>query len=128
MRDVIYFERMAIDFRTAIEISPPKYRLDRSLMEKRRILIVDNNDELPVLEQALERLGHEVVVAGERAKALRRDDLDSFDLIISDLADAESNGEPISDIKAFKMGAANYVRSEERRVGKECRCRWSTEQ
>ena len=99
-------------------------------MEKRRILIVDNNDELRVLlEQALGRLGHEVIVTGERAKALRRDDLDSFDLIISDLSEAEVNGEPISElhrkhlvtelngqkngpgvIKAFKMGAANYLR------------------
>jgi serine/threonine-protein kinase RsbW len=100
-------------------------------MVKRRILIVDNNDELRVLlEQALGRLGHEVVVTGERAKALRRDDLDSFDLIISDLSEAEVNGEPISElhrkhlvtplgeefkgrgvIKAFKMGARNYLRS-----------------
>jgi serine/threonine-protein kinase RsbW len=99
-------------------------------MEKRRILIVDNNDELRVLlEQALGRLGHEVIVTGERAKALRRDDLDSFDLIISDLSEAEVNGEPISElhrrhlvtnlsehfktpgvIKAFKMVAANYLR------------------
>ena len=97
-------------------------------MEKRRILIVDNNDELRVLlEQALGQLGHDVIVTGERAKALRRDDLDSFDLIISDLSEAEVNGEPISElhrkhlviprsengpgvIKAFKMGAANYLR------------------
>lgn len=100
-------------------------------MEKRRILIVDNNDELRLLlEKVLGQLGHEVVVTGERGKALRRDDLDSFDLIISDLSEAEVNGEPISDhnrkrlvtplntngttpeiIKAFKMGAANYLRS-----------------
>jgi serine/threonine-protein kinase RsbW len=97
-------------------------------MKKRRILIVDNNDELRVLlEQALGRLGHEVIVTGERAKALRRDDLDSFDLIISDLSEAEVNGEPIGElhrkhlvtplsengsgvIKAFKMVAANYLR------------------
>jgi len=71
-------------------------------MEKRRILIVKNNDELPVLEQVLQRLGHEVVVAAEREKALRRDDLDSFDLIISDLSEDE--------VRAFKMGAANYLR------------------
>src|SRR5678815_2819725 len=103
---------------------------DWSLMVKRRILIVDNNDELRVLlEQALGRLGHEVIVTGERAKALRRDDLDTFDLIISDLSEAEVNGEPISElhrkhlvtelnghkngpgvIKAFKLGAANYLR------------------
>ena len=60
-------------------------------MEKRRILIVDNNDELRVLEEALGRLGHEIVVAAEREKALRRNDLDSFDLIISDLAHGAAN-------------------------------------
>src|SRR5687768_17778447 len=55
----------------------------RSWMEKRRILIVDNNDELRVLlERALEELGHNVVAAAERDTALSRDDLDSFDLII----------------------------------------------
>jgi serine/threonine-protein kinase RsbW len=80
-------------------------------MKKRRILIVDNNDELRVLlEQALENLGHDVVAAAERDKALSRNDLDSFDLIISDLSDAEVNGQPLSDVKAFKMGAANYLR------------------
>src|SRR5262245_37665541 len=96
-------------------------------MNKRRILIVDNNDELRVLlEQALGRLGHDVVVSGEREQALGRDDLDSFDLIISDLSEAEVNGNAISElhrkhveeqfhgpgvIKAFKVGAANYPRS-----------------
>jgi serine/threonine-protein kinase RsbW len=100
-------------------------------MHKRRILIVDNNDELrSLLEKVLGQLGHDVVVTGEREKALRRDDLDSFDLIISDLSEAEVNGQPIGDlqrkhlvtplspngtnpgiIKAFKMGAANYLRS-----------------
>jgi len=64
-----------------------------------------------LLEQALENLGHDVVAAAERDKALNRDDLDSFDLIISDLEEAEVNGQPFSDIKAFKMGAANYLRS-----------------
>jgi len=71
-------------------------------MEKRRILIVDNNDELGILEHALEGLGHEVVISVEREVALRRNDLESFDLIISDLYDEE--------VRAFKMGAANYLR------------------
>ena len=71
-------------------------------MQKRRILIVDNSDELRVLEEALGRLGHEVIVAAARERAVRRDDLDSFDLIISDLAEDE--------VRAFKMGAANYLR------------------
>ena len=71
-------------------------------MDKRRILIVDNNDELGVLEEALGRLGHEIVVSAQRAKALRRTDLDSFDLIISELSE--------NDVRAFKMGAANFLR------------------
>ena len=98
-------------------------------MNKRRILIVDNNDELrALLEQVLGKLGHDVIVTGEREKALARNDLDEFDLVISDLSEAEVNGQPIGDlqrkhlvtptpnasepaiIKAFKMGAANYLR------------------
>src|SRR5689334_7462875 len=113
------------------QVTPLKQALDWSWMQKRRILIVDNNDELRLLlERVLGQLGHEVVVTGEREKALRRDDLDSFDLIISDLSEAEVNGQPIGDlqrkhlvtplstngstpgiIKAFKVGAANYLRS-----------------
>jgi len=99
-------------------------------MQKRRILVVDNNDELrTLLEQVLGKLGHEVVVTGERDKALAREDLDEFDLVISDLTEAEVNGHHISElqrkhlltpvsgegnqpdiIKAFKLGAANYLR------------------
>ena len=57
-------------------------------MRKRRILIVDNNDELrAILENALGSLGHEAVVTGDREEALSRDDLDQFDLIISDLTE-----------------------------------------
>jgi serine/threonine-protein kinase RsbW len=97
-------------------------------MPKRRILIVDNSDELRVsLADVLGKLGHEVVATGDRADALARPDLDEFDLIISDLTDDAS---PVSElqrrhllmslppgtvqpdvIKAFKLGAANYLRS-----------------
>ena len=110
-------------------LSPQQVDL-RSWMQKRRILIVDNNDELrALLEQSLGNLGHDVVVTGEREKALAREDLDDFDLVISDLSDAEVNGQPIGDlqrkhlvtpigplstepaiIKAFKLGAANFLR------------------
>ena len=103
-------------------------------MQKRRILIVDNNDELrAMLEQVLEELGHEVVATGDRAVALAREDLDEFDLIISDLTEDEHSGvQLLSEIKrkrlmvpvvvsseegqqpgivkAFKMGAANFLR------------------
>ena len=100
-------------------------------MQKRRILIVDNNDELRViLEAVLGKLGHQVVVTGDRDQALAREDLDEFDLIISDLTDEPaSQDRPISElqrkhllvaipvegvkpdvIKAFKFGAGNYLR------------------
>jgi serine/threonine-protein kinase RsbW len=101
-------------------------------MQKRRILIVDNNDELrAILEDALGSLGHEAVVTGDRDEALSRNDLDQFDLIISDLTEDLTTSveqpnenhrrhlltpvftdttEPII-VKAFKMVAANYLRN-----------------
>jgi CheY-like chemotaxis protein len=103
-------------------------------MDRRRILIVDNNDELrAMLEQVLRELGHEVVATGDRAEALAREDLEEFDLIISDLTeDADSGVQLVSElkrkrllvpvvvssdeaqqpglVKAFKMGAANFLR------------------
>ena len=103
-------------------------------MEQRRILIVDTNEELrTLLSRVLSDFGHEVVATGDRGEALAREDLDDFDLVISDLTDdAESGVQIVSEIKrksllvpvvvssdetqhqgiikAFKMGAANYVR------------------
>jgi CheY-like chemotaxis protein len=103
-------------------------------MEQRRILIVDNNEELrSTLEHVLRELGHTVVATGDRDEALSREDLDEFDLIISDLTDdADSGVQLLSElkrkrllvpvvvssdeaqqpgiVKAFKMGAANYLR------------------
>jgi serine/threonine-protein kinase RsbW len=103
-------------------------------MEKRRILIVDSNPELRgVLSAALAELGHDVVATGDGADAVSREDLEEFDLVISDLTeDAESGIEIISElkrkrlfvpivvsseetqqhgvVKAFKLGAANYIR------------------
>ncbi|HVF56541.1 MAG TPA: ATP-binding protein [Pyrinomonadaceae bacterium] len=103
-------------------------------MEKRRILIVDGNVELrTVLSEVLGELGHEVVALGDRNEAIAREDLEEFDLIISDLTEDDDGGmQIISDlklkrlfvpvvvssedihhngiVKAFKLGAANYVR------------------
>lgn len=103
-------------------------------MDKRRILIVDANMELrTLLSEVLTELGHEVVATGNRDEALAREDLEDFDLVISDLTDdAEGGVQILSElkrkkllvpvvvsseeaqqhgvIKAFKMGAANYLR------------------
>jgi serine/threonine-protein kinase RsbW len=103
-------------------------------MDSRRILIVDGNAELrTVLAEALAELGHDVVATGDRSEAVGREDLEDFDLIISDLAEyADSGTQIISElkrkrllvpivvtseeahqtgiIKAFKLGAANLLR------------------
>lgn len=103
-------------------------------MEGRRILIVEGNAELrTVLSDALREQGHDVVTAGDRNGAVERDDLEDFDLIISDLAEyADSGVQIVSElkrkrlfvpivvsseeaqqagiVKAFKLGATNYVR------------------
>jgi serine/threonine-protein kinase RsbW len=103
-------------------------------MEGRRILIVEGNAELrTVLSDALREQGHDVVTTGDRCEAVERDDLEDFDLIISDLAEyADSGVQIVSElkrkrlfvpivvsseeaqqagiVKAFKLGAANYVR------------------
>jgi len=103
-------------------------------MDRRRILIVEGNAELRgVLADALAGLGHEVVTAGDRAEALAREDLEEFDLIISDLAEySDSAVQIVSElkrkklfvpvvvsseeaqhaglVKAFKLGATNYLR------------------
>lgn len=103
-------------------------------MGRRRILIVESDGKLrQSLERALEDLGHDVVATSNRREALARDDLEDFDLIISDLTeDAEagaqilselerkglpvpvvvsaSEEQPPSIIEAFRLGATNYLR------------------
>ena len=103
-------------------------------MDGRRILIVEGNSELrTVLAGALAEMGNKVVTASDRAEAVGRDDLEEFDLIISDLAEyADSGVQIVSElkrqrlfvpivvtseeaqhagiVKAFKLGATNYVR------------------
>lgn len=103
-------------------------------MDRRRILIVEGNAELrTVLAEALAALGHEVVTAPDRSEAVAREDLEDFDLIISDLAEySDSAVQIVSElkrkrlfvpvvvsseeaqhagiVKAFKLGASNYLR------------------
>src|SRR5882762_5776400 len=110
--------------------SSPKHSNEWRLMEKRRILVVDNNDGLrAALAQVLGSLGHDVVATGDRHEALGRNDLEQFDVIISDLTEDGDSGQTISEIqrkrlltpinsigerpseiiKAFKIGALNFL-------------------
>ena len=103
-------------------------------MDRRRILIVDANEELrTLLAQVLSELGHQVTATGNRDEALAREDLEDFDLVISDLTDDADAGiqvlsevkrksllvpvvvssdeaQPHGIIKAFKLGASNFLR------------------
>ncbi len=98
---------------------------------KRNILIIDDHDDLASsLQEVFSHLGHNIVVLKSRTDAVRRDDVDSFDLVITDL-DVESglparpedpNGaECIPDLpteisskhsKVFKICGANFRRDE----------------
>ncbi len=94
---------------------------------QRRILIIDDHDDLATsLEEVFLHVGHEVIVLERRADALEIENLEGFDLVITDLdvdsviclPDADKNGSfcpqemsPANageHIKAFKLSAANF--------------------
>jgi serine/threonine-protein kinase RsbW len=87
--------------------------------KKCRILIVeDRADARAALAETLNALGHSVITASTRAEALARAARDEFDLIVSDLTDAETpraaNGarrrrrSPAAEVvKAFKLGVTS---------------------
>jgi serine/threonine-protein kinase RsbW len=100
---------------------------------KRKILIIDDHDDLAsALDEAFSHLGHEVAVLESREEALKVQDIDTFDLVVTDLdvgghrcepSDEEnlplclpkisSNGAASTDhIKAFKLCATNFRRNE----------------
>lgn len=69
-----------------------------------RILIVETSGDFRAgLGDELKKLGHEVMLAGERSEALARDDLVEFDLLVSDLInDVPSSGEA-EIVRSFKL-------------------------
>ena len=98
---------------------------------QRRILIIDDHDDLATsLEEVFSHNGHEVDIVGDRIAAIRLPDIESYDIVITDL-DVESAG-PVAQlngdgptclpkvdasnagehIKAFKLCAANFRRDE----------------
>ncbi|HEX6125810.1 MAG TPA: ATP-binding protein [Pyrinomonadaceae bacterium] len=91
---------------------------------QRRILIIDDHDDLAsALEEVFTAVGHSVVTSKSRIDALDIANLEQFDLVITDL-DVQStrnqilngNGSgtesALEHIKAFKVSAANFTRSE----------------
>src|SRR5205085_2648106 len=84
-------------------------------MDKRRILIVDANEELrTLLARVLSDLGHDVVATGNREEALAREDLEEFDLVISDLTDdAEGGIQVLSEVKRKSLLVPVVVSADE---------------
>jgi len=96
---------------------------------QRQILIIDDHDDLATsLKEVFSVVGHNVVVLENRAEAMQAENLDNFDLVITDL-DVESVGanfekqgdECLPDVslahagehvKAFKVCASNFRRDE----------------
>lgn len=99
-------------------------------MQRRILIIDDHNDLATALDEVLSHVGHEVTVISDRVQALARKDLESFDIVITDLdvvctgPVAELNGDAATclprvpaflageRIKAFKLCAANFRRDE----------------
>lgn len=98
---------------------------------QRRILIIDDHDDLATsLEEVFTHVGHEVKIVEDRRSALAIENIDKFDLVITDLdvpnlaADSgfDANapvclpktltGHEGQHIKAFKICAANFRRDE----------------
>jgi serine/threonine-protein kinase RsbW len=96
---------------------------------QRRILIIDDHDDLATsLDEVFSHVGHQVSVIEERDAALAIENIQNFDLIITDLdvdgsvcEDASSVNGAIcpremspagagEHIKAFKLSAANFRR------------------
>lgn len=98
---------------------------------QRQILIIDDHDDLAsALKDVFERLGHSVKSVESRAEALSLKDIETYDLVITDLdvesvsADLQveenvpvclpdmSNIQAGEQTKAFKLCAANFRRNE----------------
>lgn len=98
---------------------------------KRNILIIDDYDDLATsLKQVFESAGHSVEVLASRQQALDHDDLDVYDLVITDLevdnskSQINSNGtefaclpampdcRPGEHVKAFKLCASHFRRDD----------------
>src|SRR5262245_20704097 len=108
-KTIYYLKRSSANYRTGDRkgrslFFPPQIGTSRKLMEKLRSLVVDNNDgQRATLAGGLGNLGHDVVATGDREAALGRDDLDGFDVIISDLTEEAGSDNPISELQRKRL-------------------------
>jgi serine/threonine-protein kinase RsbW len=98
---------------------------------QRNILIIDDHDDMATsLEEVFSASGHTVRVVERREDALAIDDIERYDLVVTDLDIIPRNGAPGTNghtpvflpehiiagvnehVKAFKIGASNFRRDE----------------
>lgn len=100
-----------------------------SVKMERRILIIDDHDDLAsAIDEVFTQLGHKVDVLENRKDALQIKDIETYDLVVTDLdvgkptaEEADSQQECIPDlplsnnghhVKAFKLCATHFRRDE----------------
>ena len=109
-------DRSVLQIKEGPSAKSPRRRI-RNLMvqevqDKCRILIVENSDDVRAgLAEKLDALGHSVIATAERGEALAREDLDQFDLIVSDLVNQQVKEFEV--VRSFKLGVTG---SAERRT------------
>ena len=96
---------------------------------KARILVIDDEEGMrEMLSFVLESEGYEVKTVDTGEKGLMTLEKERFDLVTTDMKMPGMDGvEVVKRLKQLDVSAQVIVitRSEERRVGKECRSRWS---
>lgn len=95
---------------------------------QRKILIIDDHDDLATaLEEVFAHVGHSVKIVESRSDALRVENMEGYDLVITDLDVRPGDAAPVAaveqmcmpdfpevtakeHVKAFKLCASNYRR------------------
>jgi len=91
-----------------------------------RILLVDDEQAVQtLLTYPLRKEGYEVVGAMDGQEALDRFGEERFDLVVLDIMLPKLDGIEVCRRLRTRSQVPITTRSEERRVGKECRSRWS---
>jgi len=81
--------------------------MPNSKTDECRILILETSADLRAgLGAELKKLGHEVIFVSDRSEALARNDLGSFDLLVSDLIDT-SSAEDGETVRSFKVAVTS---------------------
>ena len=98
-------------------------------MSRVKVLVVDDKENMLKLFAKILAEGYELTTAGDGARAMSLVATEAFDVVVTDIRMPGASGfEVLKAVKARQPSTEVVMmtsRSEERRVGKECRSRWS---